>query len=139
MPTRSLFGAPTVMYRIPRAPSSAMWPQTLTPDRFLALSPPQVSYPSSPGRGTVWNVHTSLPVVASHARVSPAGPEPPLDPPGPSPVPASVMIRFLKIVGDERCEYGTFMPVCITSGVLVLTMPLSPNQSFGRPVAASIE
>ena len=52
----------------------------------------------------MWNVHTSLPVVASHARVSPAGPEPPLDPPGPSPVPAPVMIRFLKMVGDDRCE-----------------------------------
>jgi hypothetical protein len=49
------------------------------------------------------------------------------------------MIRFLKIVGDERCEYGIFMPVCMTSGVLVLTTPLSPNQSLSRPVAESIE
>src|SRR5207237_1956963 len=109
------------------------------PDRFLALPSPQESDPNSPGRGTVWNVHTSLPVVASHARVSPAGPEPPLDPPGPSPVPAPVMIRFLKTVGDDNCEYGTSMPVCITSGVLVLTMPLSPNQSLSRPLAALTE
>src|SRR5580765_8670672 len=121
---------------MPRSASSDVYPQTLTPERFLALSPPHVSEPNSPGRGTVWNVHTSLPVAASHARVSPAGPEPPWEPPGPSPVPASVMIRFLKMVGDERCEYDTFAPVCITSGVLVSTTPLSPNQSLSRPVAA---
>src|SRR4051812_22602634 len=94
MPTRSLFGAPSGTYRMPRSASRDVYPQTLTPERFLALSAPHVSYPNSPGRGTLWNVHASLPVRASHARVSPAGPVPPADPPGPSPTPAPVMIRF---------------------------------------------
>jgi hypothetical protein len=31
----------------------------------------QVSFPNSPGRGTVWNVHLSLPVRTSQPRVYP--------------------------------------------------------------------
>src|SRR5438477_7937773 len=69
MPTRSLFGAPSGMYRMPRSTSSDVYPHTFTPDRFFALSPPQVSEPNSPGFGTVRNVQTNLPVLASHARV----------------------------------------------------------------------
>ena len=46
-------------------------PQTFVPERFFHAPSGQVSAPGSPGRGTVWNVHNSLPVFASQPRMSP--------------------------------------------------------------------
>ncbi len=48
--------------------------QTLVPERPFHPSSSQVSWPTSPGRGTVWNTHLGAPVTASKARVSPGGP-----------------------------------------------------------------
>ncbi len=48
--------------------------QTLVPDRPFHPSLSHVSCPASPGCGTVWNVHSGLPVRASKARESPGGP-----------------------------------------------------------------
>ena len=50
---------------MPRFSSTTIWVQTLTPDRFFQLSPSQLSWPISPGCGTVWKVQTSLPLRAS--------------------------------------------------------------------------
>src|SRR5438874_13211521 len=36
-------------------------------------TPFHVSYPSSPGRGMVWNVQRNAPVLTSYARTSPGG------------------------------------------------------------------
>ena len=49
--------------------------QTFVPERFLQLSPSHVSTPGSPARGTVWNDQSSLPLRASHPRMSPYRPE----------------------------------------------------------------
>src|SRR5207253_7347761 len=47
---------------------------TFTPERFFQLSPAHVSLYFSPACGIEWNVHASLPVRMSQARISPAGP-----------------------------------------------------------------
>ena len=48
--------------------------QAFVPPRFFQESPSQVSFPNSPGRGTVWKVQRTLPVRASMPRMSPLGP-----------------------------------------------------------------
>src|SRR6185312_17299026 len=58
----------------PRASSNTREVQTLTPDRRSQLWAAHVSWPISPGRGTEWNVHTSLPLRTSQALTSPAAP-----------------------------------------------------------------
>ncbi len=63
MNTVPVFGS-TVMYQI----------QTLVPDRPRHPSSSQVSWPTSPSWGTVWNSHSFRPVRASKARLSPDGP-----------------------------------------------------------------
>ncbi len=63
------------MYRVPVLRSTVIHQtQTLVPDRPFHPSFNQVSWPTSPGRGTVWNTHSFLPVTASKARVSPESP-----------------------------------------------------------------
>ncbi len=60
---------------MPRASSTVSEnPQVFVPDRSFQPSFSHVSWPTSPGRGTVWNSHSFLPVTASNARVSPGGP-----------------------------------------------------------------
>ena len=43
------------------------------PPAYLKASSGHVSYPYSPGRGIVRNVHTSFPLITSYARMSPGG------------------------------------------------------------------
>src|SRR5436190_20163553 len=43
------------------------------------------------------------------------------------------------MVGDDSSEYVAFVPVCMTSDVLRLTTPFSPNHSLGVPSAALSE
>src|SRR5258708_4989894 len=59
---------------MPRFKSTVMKPHVFVPERFFQASGGQVSDPGSPGRGTVWNVHRSLPVRASQPRISPYAP-----------------------------------------------------------------
>src|SRR6266513_3716940 len=59
---------------IPRSRSTLMMVHTLVPERSSQESPSQVSCPTSPGLGTVWNRQTSFPVRTSKARTSPLGP-----------------------------------------------------------------
>src|ERR1041384_429617 len=73
---------------MPRCVSTDISPQLLTPPMYFQASFGHVSYPNSPGRGTVWNVHTSLPVSTSYARMSPGGDM------YPSPVALPTMTRF---------------------------------------------
>ena len=58
-------------YTRPFASSIVKKAHMLTPERFFQLSPSHVSEPGSPGRGTVWNDQSSLPVIASQPRMSP--------------------------------------------------------------------
>ena len=67
--------------------------QTLQPLRSFQVSPGQSSWLGSPGHGMVWNDHTSFPVAASQARMSPRGCGG-----GSSPGRAPVMSRFLYTV-----------------------------------------
>ena len=62
------------MYRMPRSASMVKNDHVLAPLTLRQESSSQVSLPTSPGRGTVWNVQTRSPVRRSHARTSPAGP-----------------------------------------------------------------
>ncbi len=59
---------------MPRSASTDAMFHWLTPARCFQLSPSQVSENFSPGRGIEWKVQTSLPVITSQARASPAGP-----------------------------------------------------------------
>src|ERR1700689_5191365 len=93
-------------------------PQVLTPERFFHPSISQVSCPSSPGPGTVWNSHSFFPVRASYARELPDGPS------GASPVVAPTITTFLKIVGTPL--YGT----------TISTMPSVPKPGSSLPVPA---
>ena len=60
---------------MPRASSTVSEkPHVFVPERSFQPSSSHVSWPTSPGRGTVWKSHSFLPVTASNARVSPGGP-----------------------------------------------------------------
>jgi hypothetical protein len=82
---------------MPGATSTLMKPQAFVPERFLQPTSGQVSLPGSPLRGAVWKDHTSLPVCASHPRMSPyarvLG--------APSPLGEPVMTMSLKIAGGD--------------------------------------
>src|SRR6185436_12829801 len=105
--------------------------QTLVPDRFFQLSPSQVSTPGSPARGTVWNDQSSVPVRASHPRMSPYKPRlgdcSPLLPP--------VMMMFLKTDGgDVRLKPPSTSPRTLA---FRSTAPFSPKPADGLPRSAS--
>src|SRR3989442_12021546 len=59
---------------MPRSVSTVRIDHAFAAARSFHDSPSQVSCPNSPGRGTTWNVHSSLPVRASKPRTSPNGP-----------------------------------------------------------------
>src|SRR5689334_6457571 len=117
---------------MPRCASTVMNPQTLTPVRSFQLSPAQVSLYFSPAREMEWKIHARLPVRRSHACTSPAGPLV-----GFSCVVPPVITRFLYTMGGPVMA---FRPgACMISGVLILTIPLSPKDWLGLPVLAFSE
>ena len=70
-PMNMLTGLAVATYTMPRCSSRLMPCQEATLPEYVQASFGHVSYPNSPGCGTVWNVHRSLPVRASYARMSP--------------------------------------------------------------------
>src|SRR5688572_1639638 len=100
-----------------------MKPHALVPDRFLYAPAGHVSEPGSPGRGTVWNAHSILPVRASHPRTSPysrpvAGVFSPLVPP--------VITTFRYTAGGDGMPNAPTPPSTLTLA-FKSTTPLTPN------------
>src|SRR5271154_7347329 len=118
------------MYRIPRAVSTVISPQTLVPERAFALSPSHVSLPASPGRGTEWNSHNSFPVCTSHPRVSPDAPTL-----GNSCTRAPVIKTFLYTIGGEESP-NTESGNPFDAPAFISTTPSFPNPGTGFPVFA---
>src|SRR5512142_240399 len=88
---------------IPRSSSTLMMVHTFVPERSFQESPSQVSCPTSPGLGTVWNVQTSFPLWTSKARTSPLGPFE-----GNSCTSEPVITRSLYMAGGELESYLSF-------------------------------
>ena len=108
------------MYSTPRRSSSVIvHAHTLTPERLRQPLSSHVSWPRSPGRGTVWNVHTSLPVRTSNARVSPGSAS------ATSPVVAPKIARSPKITGTPF------------HGTAICTTPSLPKPVTSAPLRAS--
>src|SRR3954454_8054436 len=117
---------------MPRLSSKESSLQLLAPPILFHASGGHVSYPNSPGCGTVWKVHASLLVRTSYARISP----------GADPYPWFVaeprMSRFSNTrpgVVDCTSEIvsGSRPRPCLRS-----TVPLLPKDAIDFPVRASI-
>src|SRR6185437_10182756 len=116
---------------MPRLASATGEVQTLTPERPFQLPPCHVSWPRSPGRGTVWKVHTRAPVRASQARTSPDGPRG-----GYSCTCDPVITRLRNTNGGDDMPYRPFGSPLITAGIFRFTTPRLPNPATGFPSTA---
>ena len=92
------------------------------PERSFHPSFSHVSWPVSPGRGTLWNVHFNLPVTASKPRVSPG-------------VLASCGVSSVLAPRASTLRKTTGTPLHPTPARSAT--PFWPNPADGLPVAAS--
>src|SRR5438477_2663901 len=104
-------------------------PHVLVPDPFCKAPAGHVSAPGSPVRGTVWKVHSNLPVFASQPRMSPYAPAVGR----PSPLLEPVITTSPKTAGGDCRTYLASVKLpntpCFRS-----TRPSFPNPGAGWPV-----
>src|SRR5205823_2037814 len=117
---------------IPRLTSIVKNPHALVPDRFFQPPAGHVSDPASPARGTVWKVHSSFPVLASHPRMSPYAPEVGK----PSPLLHPVITTSPKSAGGDCNAYRPSFKSPSTP-FFRSTRPSLPNPGAGFPVVIS--
>src|SRR5262245_55182139 len=108
-------------------------PQALAAPRSFHELPSHVSFPNSPGRGTVRNRQTSAPVRTSNARMSPGAAMP-----GPSPQETPTMIVFFQTAGADVGPYPSAANFGSSPSRRLRTPPLA-NFGSSRPVFASSE
>ena len=132
-PKKSKAAEPSPQKTIPCSSETLTPPHALAPPRFFHDSPPHVSFPYSPGRGTVRKDQRCAPVRTSKARTSPGAAMP-----GPSPLEKPRITKSSKMAGAEVGPYGS-LPIGTSRSSRRSLTPIAPKLESSLPVAASIE